>query len=134
MNGQVEIVDLFLSAKGRLARTPFLIASAGLIAAIVIYESIVGTTLHWLTGWIVYPAVFFCGVCVLSKRLHDRGHSGWLAGLILVAMVAAWPQPYGFFDFLFCLVIAWAVVELGLLGGEQGENRFGLNPLRPLAL
>jgi uncharacterized membrane protein YhaH (DUF805 family) len=130
MNGQVEFAQLFLSAKGRLSRTPFLVGSACLIAAVVLYESVVGVTLHWLTGWVVYPVVFFCGACVLSKRLHDRGHSGWLAGLILAALVAVWPQPYGFFDFLFSLVIFWAAVELGVLSGEQGENRFGTNPLR----
>ncbi len=130
MNGQVELGDLFLSAKGRLSRTPFLMSAAMLIAAVVIYESIVGVTLHWLTGWIVYPAVFFFGACILAKRLHDRGHSGWIAGLILTALVAVWPRPYGFFDFLFMLVVIWAVIELGVLKGEAGPNRFGENPLR----
>ena len=33
-------------------------------------------------------------------------------------------------DFLFARVIIWAVVELGVLGGEQGANRFGVNPAR----
>jgi uncharacterized membrane protein YhaH (DUF805 family) len=65
---------------------------------------------------------------VLSKRLHDRGRSGWWAMLILMAMIAVWPIPKSFTDFAFSLVIVWAVVELGVMGGEQGANRYGPNP------
>ena len=53
-----------------------------------------------------------------------------MAAVILTALVATWPVPIGFFDFLFMLVVIWAVVELGVMGGEQGANRFGPNPLR----
>ena len=132
MNGQVDWGSLFFSASGRLSRTPFLIAAAILFGIAVVYEAVVGdtVTLHWLTGWFVYPALFYCGACVLSKRLHDRGRSGWVAAVILTALVATWPVPIGFFDFLFMLVVIWAVVELGVMGGEPGANRFGPNPLR----
>ena len=124
---------LFFSAEGRLSRTPFLAAAALLVVLAAVYEAIVGVTLHWLTGWAVYPLLIYCGACVLSKRLHDRGRSGWWAALILVAMVATWPRPVGFFDFLFALVVVWAVVELGVMPGEAGANRYGPNPLRPAA-
>jgi uncharacterized membrane protein YhaH (DUF805 family) len=130
MNGQTDWSALFFSAEGRIARTPFLIATAALIASVAIYEAVVGVTLHWLTGWFVYPALIYAGACVLSKRLHDRGRSGWWAALILFAMVAVWPQPTGFFDFLFGLVLVWAAVELGVMAGEMGTNRYGANPLR----
>jgi uncharacterized membrane protein YhaH (DUF805 family) len=135
MNGQVDWGTLFFSASGRLSRTPFLIAAAILFGIAVVYEAAAGdkVTLHWLTGWFVYPALFYCGACVLSKRLHDRGRSGWIAAVILTALVATWPVPIGFFDFLFMLVVIWAVVELGVMGGEQGANRFGPNPLRAAA-
>ena len=125
MNGQTDWAALFFTANGRLGRTPFLVAAAILIAVSALYEAVVGVTLHWLTGWFAYPALIYCGACVLSKRLHDRGKSGWWAAAILVAVVAVWPQPVGFFDFLFGLVVIWAVVELGVLGGEMGANRFG---------
>ena len=88
--------------------------------------------LHLLTGVIVYPALFYCGACVLSKRLHDRGRSGWWAALVLVAVVAVWPRPESFFDFFFTLVLIWAGVELGAMPGEAGANRYGPNPLSPL--
>lgn len=132
MNSQTDLGALLLSADGRISRAPFLIAAATLLAVASVYEAIVGVTLHWLTGWFVYPALFYAGACVLSKRLHDRGKSGWWAALILFALIAVWPQPVGFFDFLFGVALVWAVVELGVMGSEMGANRFGPNPLRPL--
>jgi uncharacterized membrane protein YhaH (DUF805 family) len=70
---------------------------------------------------------------VLSKRLHDRGRSGWWSALIVFAVVAVWPRPDNFFDFIFALVLVWAGVELGAMPGEAGTNRYGPNPLRPAA-
>lgn len=125
--------ELFLSAQGRASRLPSLIAAAVLLGLAALYEALVGATLHWITGWVVYPALFYAGTCVLSKRLHDRGRSGWWAALILVSVVAVWPHPAGFLDFLFFLVLVWAFVELALMPGEQGANRYGVNPLAPLA-
>lgn len=130
MNGRIDWAELFLSSNGRLARTPFVVAAAALVVLILLYEAVVHTTLHWLTGWFVYPAVIYVGACLLSKRLHDRGRTGWWAAPIIVALIAIWPQPEGFFDFLFGLIVLWALVELGLMGGEQGSNRFG-PPARP---
>ena len=134
MSDRSEWAELFLSSNGRLSRTPFLIASAVLLGVAVLYEAIAGYTLHWLTGWLVYPALLFSGACVLSKRLHDRGRSGWWALLILVAVIAVWPQPEHFLDFMFSLVIAWAIIELGVMGGEQGANRYGANPLKAVSV
>ncbi len=134
MSERSEWAELFLSSNGRLARTPFLVAAAVLLGAAVLYEAIAGYTLHWLTGWVVYPALLFSGACVLSKRLHDRGRSGWWALLILVAVVAVWPQLEHFLDFLFSLVLVWAIVELGVMGGEQGANRYGVNPLKTVSI
>jgi uncharacterized membrane protein YhaH (DUF805 family) len=68
---------------------------------------------------------------VLSKRLHDRGRSGWWSALILSAVAAVWPHPSSFFDFFFVLVLIWAAVDLGVMTGEAGANRYGPNPLRP---
>lgn len=125
--------ELFLSAQGRAPRLPSLIAAAVLLGLAALYQALVGATLHWITGWVVYPALFYPGACVLSKRLHDRGRSGWWAALILVSVVAVWPHPAGFLDFLFFLVLVWAFVELAAMPGEQGANRYGVNPQAPFA-
>ncbi len=134
MNGRIDWAELFLSSTGRLARTPFLIVSAVLIGVAVLYEAIAGDVLRLLTGWLVYSALLYSGACVLSKRLHDRGRSGWWAALVLAAMVAVWPTPQHFLDFAFAIVLVWAIVELGVMGGEQGANRYGQPPLKAPAI
>ncbi|MDQ0462799.1 uncharacterized membrane protein YhaH (DUF805 family) [Caulobacter ginsengisoli] len=129
MQGQINWAELFFSSTGRLSRTPFVIAAAALIGSAALYELTVPSIPHWLTGWIVYPVLVYSGACLLSKRLHDRGRSGWLAAVVLLALIAVWPVPHDY-RVLFLLVVVWAVVELGLLSGEQGANRFGPNPGR----
>jgi uncharacterized membrane protein YhaH (DUF805 family) len=129
MNGQTDWSELFFSANGRAARVPSLIAAATLLILLVFYEAVAGATLHWITGWFVYPPLFYCGACVLSKRLHDRGRSGWWSALVLVSILAVWPRPDSFFDFIFTVVLVWAGVELGAMPGEAGANRYGPNPL-----
>ena len=131
MNDRAEWWDLVLSASGRTARGPFLIGSAVLLGFAVLYEAIAGITIHLLTGWLVYPPLLFFATCVLSKRLHDRGRSGWWAALILLSLVAIWPTPKHFLDFLFAAVVVWTIIELGAMPSEQGANRHGPNPLRP---
>ena len=134
-----DLIGILLNAMigaGMLAAPAKVFALAGdwsfaVLAAAAIYEASVGATLHWLTGWFIYPALIYCGACVLSKRLHDRGRSGWWAALVLFAIGAIWPQPNSFFDFPFTLVVIWAVTDLAIMPGETGTNRFGGNPLRP---
>ena len=134
MNGQIGFSELFLSANGQAPRLPSLIAAAALLGLAALYEALVeGLMPRLLTGWLVYPVLIYCGACVLSKRLHDRGRSGWWAALILLSIAACWPHPANFLDFAFFLVLLWAVVELAVMPGEPGANRYGANPLRPLA-
>ena len=131
MNSQADWTQLFFSSSGRLARTPFWIAAGVLIIILVVYESLADGAVGWITGWVVYPLLLFAAACVLSKRLHDRGKSGWWAALILFAVVMVWPEPRGVFDFIGLLVLLWAAVELAVLVGEDGANRYGANPLKP---
>lgn len=133
MSGQPGWTDLFWSAGGRLARGPFLAAAAALVILAAIYEAAVGPTLHWLTGWFAYPALLYCGACVLSKRLHDRGRSGWWSALVLFAVVAVWPLPHGFGSMVFTAILIWAAIELGAMHGEDGANRFGPSPAAGMA-
>ncbi|HVZ29098.1 MAG TPA: DUF805 domain-containing protein [Asticcacaulis sp.] len=125
MNSKIDWGQLFFSASGRTRPLPFSVAAGVLLLLLALYESVVKGGLQWLTGWIAYPALFYCGACVLSKRLHDRGRSGWWSAVILLAVVMVWPSPTGFFDFLAALVLLWAVVDLGVMPGERGDNRYG---------
>ena len=128
MNGGVtDWGELFWSAAGRASRGPFWVALVALFLASALYEA-VGGPLRLFTFWLVYPALLYSGACVLSKRLHDRGRSGWWAALLLLALIMVWPYPHGVPAVLALPVLVWGFVELGLLGGEQGANRFGPNP------
>jgi uncharacterized membrane protein YhaH (DUF805 family) len=127
--GLIDWRNLFLSPQGRCGRRQFWIGAACLFSALAVYEAISGSTLRFLTFWLVYPALLASASCVLSKRLHDRGRSGWWAALVLFAWVLAWPDDRGGRSIVALPVLIWAGVELGVMAGEQGENRFGPNPL-----
>ncbi|MHB8530011.1 MAG: DUF805 domain-containing protein [Caulobacteraceae bacterium] len=126
--GAIDWRELFASASGRASRAPFWIALALIFAIAVAYEAVAGPTLRLLTFWFIYPVLLASAACVLSKRLHDRGRSGWWAALILFVAAMNWPEPRGARAVLAFPVLAWALVELGLLAGEAGANRFGPNP------
>lgn len=125
MNAKIDWGHLFFSASGRTRPLPFCVGAGVLLLILALYESAVKGDLRWLTGLIVYGALIWSGVCVLSKRLHDRGRSGWWSAVILLAVVMVWPAPTGFFDFVAVLVLLWALVDLGLMPGERGDNRYG---------
>ena len=135
MNGKIDWTEQFFSADSRSGRLPFVLSAAVLIVLLSLYESVAATyaVLHWATGLFVYGLLIFTGACVLSKRLHDRGRSGWWAPLIMLAFILIWPYPKDFWDVIALLFLIWAFVELALMPGEQGANRFGPNPQRPQA-
>jgi uncharacterized membrane protein YhaH (DUF805 family) len=58
-----------------------------------------------LIGWV------FLAVSV--KRCHDRGRSGWFVLVPLIPVIGA----------------IWTIVELGMLAGTRGDNRYGPDPL-----
>ena len=130
MGGQVSLAEYLFSSAGRLGRVAFLLGAAGLLALGLVVRAVVPSDLQWL-GWLVDPPLLFCGCCITSKRLHDRGRTGWWAGVILGSLICVWVRPQGFFAFLSILVLVWAAVELGLIAGEPGANRFGPSPARP---
>ncbi len=135
MNGVlIDWRELFAAPAGRTPRPPFWIAAAALFILAAIYETVASPALKLLTFWFVYPLLLASGACVVSKRLHDRGRSGWWAALVLFAVVLMWPTPYGARAVIALPVIIWSIVELGLLPGEQGANRFGPGPSTPAAI
>jgi uncharacterized membrane protein YhaH (DUF805 family) len=127
--GPIDWRDLFASPAGRCSRARFWAAAAALLIVSAVYEAVAGPTMKLLTFWFVYPLLIAAGACVLSKRLHDRGRSGWWAAMVLLAIILIWRAPNGARILLALPVLIWSVVELGLLPGEQGANRFGPSPL-----
>jgi uncharacterized membrane protein YhaH (DUF805 family) len=126
---KIDWSELFFSVKGRTSQTPFLIAAASLLLTASLYESMVKGALQYMTILPVYGFLFYCGTCVLAKRLHDRGRSSWYAAFILPALLMVWPSPDGWLDMLGLLVLVWAGIDLSLMPGERGVNRYGSNPV-----
>jgi len=119
----------------------------------------VGVVLGWIPflGAVLSIALIWPNVAITVKRLHDMGHSGWLAvipwiaGFIgigaFIATVgiaaitngdnwdsndagAAWSiigPGFGIFAIV-CLVQLGFLLWIGLAEGQPGDNRFGPNP------
>lgn len=85
--------------------------------------------------------------CLSIKRFHDRGRSAIFAlvpmAVLLVKAVLDALQVTGiagsltWLDYLFfaaqIAIGLWFVIELGMLRGTNGDNRYGPDPLRPAA-
>ena len=127
----IDWKTLFISAEGRLARTHFWAAAAVLLGVWALYEAMTEGHPNWrlVTFWMIYPLLAFFAVCIISKRFHDRGRSGWFAAPVMVALIGAL-GPWRAIDLIFLGAMVWSIVELAVLTGEQGANRFGLNPVR----
>jgi len=129
MNGGViDWRELFWSAAGRIPRGAFLIGVGILFLISALYEALASPVIKVITFWFMYPALLWSAACVVSKRLHDRGRSGWWAALVLLAFALVWPNTHGVWTVLAVPVLIWSVVELAVLSGEQGANRFGPSP------
>jgi uncharacterized membrane protein YhaH (DUF805 family) len=83
---------------------------------------------------VVYIPMVISGFMVGIKRLHDRDKSGWwllvfyvlpgLLNMIGESLSAGWIFALASFA-----VSIWALIELGILRGTAGPNRFGPDPL-----
>ena len=114
-----------LSSTGRIGRIAFLAAGAVLLALAIAFRRLASPELHHWTAWLVDGAILFSTACLLSKRLHDRGRAGWWAFAPWIALLVVWPEPHGIVAGVGCTVLALAFVDLGLLPGQRGLNRFG---------
>ncbi len=67
----------------------------------------------WIIGGVMLVLGLWWSLAVAVKRCHDRGKSGWWVLVALIPII-------GFI---------WWLVDLGILEGEEGENRWGPNPV-----
>lgn len=114
-----------LSSTGRIGRLPFVAAGGALLALAEAFERLARPLLAgWVAG-LAYAAILFCLACLLSKRLHDRGRAGWWAFVPVIAVWIVWPAPHDGLSWIACAVLAAVMVDLGLMPGRAGRNRFG---------
>ena len=64
--------SVFFSSNGRMGPKDFWVAALILFCAWVVSH-----VLHVL-AFFAYLLITYCWICILSKRLHDAGRSGWL--------------------------------------------------------
>lgn len=149
-------MDLFLNFDGRIARGKWwlgvivLVVIGIVLSAVVLMifgAGMVGQVISLLvTLVLLYPII-----ALATKRLHDRGHDAmprvaifFGPGLLLTVM-----QTFGIgfrtevvagvamqtpgllgsiVGFVALVVGIWALIELGILRGNDGPNRFGPPP------
>lgn len=131
----MDFKNLFFSMEGRINRGKFWLGILILFIAQWVVMLIVGA----LTGtgmmmamdpnappdpaaimaamaplFIVMLIFLWPALCIYAKRWHDRNKSGWWTLIILVPIVGS----------------IWMIIELGLLKGTEGPNKYGPDPLQ----
>jgi uncharacterized membrane protein YhaH (DUF805 family) len=111
MGQQLDWAYMFATPEGRLERRRWWIGVAGLFVAWLVIRILFGT--DGLVALVLGIVLALAGLMLHIKRCHDRDKSGWWCLLLLIPFV-------GF---------VWAVIDLGILEGTHGPNRFGPDPL-----
>jgi len=114
---------LLTSFEGRINRAKFwagigIFIAIGIVAALI--DMVLGTTISTggggeigIVSTIVSLATIYFALALYAKRWHDRDKSGWWTLIAFVPIIGA----------------IWLIVELGILEGTRGPNRFGPDPL-----
>jgi uncharacterized membrane protein YhaH (DUF805 family) len=108
--------DLYFSSRGRLDRQRYWLVSLPLIGAQIVADMLIrseGEPGLLVLGALLCLAVVIPSSAITIKRLHDRGRSGWFLSITAIPVVG----------------VIWLAIEVGLLPGARGANRFGPDPL-----
>jgi uncharacterized membrane protein YhaH (DUF805 family) len=102
---------LFTSFEGRIGRGDWWKGFVGLLVLQFISWVLFGD--DGLIAFVASVLLLVAGIALHLKRLHDRGKSWpWLL-LLLIPVVG----------------LIWAIVDLGILEGDPGPNRYGPPPV-----
>ena len=102
---------LFTSFEGRISRQPFWIGFGTILAINLFMQAMIGH--GGLVQFVVAILLQIAAIAICVKRCHDRDKSGWWCLLLVIPWVGT----------------VWAIVDLGILEGSPGTNRFGPDPL-----
>jgi uncharacterized membrane protein YhaH (DUF805 family) len=140
----VDFKSLFTTLDGRINRAKFWVGAAGLLVIWMIVDGIFGSSVFGrILKFLLAIGLFYPAYAVTAKRFQDRNRPGQIAlyGLVpvLVAIVLGsfgltgdptGANALGWICTLIYLGVGlWFVIELGVLKGTPGPNRFGGDPL-----
>jgi uncharacterized membrane protein YhaH (DUF805 family) len=143
----VDLRYLFLSVYGRINRAKFWIGTIVLtainVAAVLLIVALFGISdLSVKLTVAVALVLAYPTYALMAKRFQDRDKPGWLAFFPLAAIygmnmletagiIHSEPEntTYVLMSLLVIGLSLWALVELGILRGTHGPNRFGPDPL-----
>ncbi|WP_029916642.1 DUF805 domain-containing protein [Caulobacter sp. UNC358MFTsu5.1] len=109
------------SFQGRLRRRDYWLLSLLLVAIAMVAYAVAAVMGVEVTGESAEATILQLGVSAVLiwpslavgvKRCHDRNQSGWWLLIEFVPLVGG----------------VWALINLGILDGTQGVNRFGKSP------
>jgi uncharacterized membrane protein YhaH (DUF805 family) len=139
--GHEHAIDVLFRFDGRISRSDYwlswllwLIAGAALFFASLL--------LGWLPYlviclWLIFALLAFNSIIAVGrKRLHDRGKTGWWLLLFYLGPIACHVTGQisdltNIFNAASLGLFAWAIVELGVLPGTVGPNKYGPDPRDP---
>ena len=108
--------DLYFSARGRMDRQRYWLVSLPLIGIQIVADMLIrseGEPGLLVLGALLCLVTGIAASVITIKRLHDRGRSGWFLSITAIPLLGA----------------IWVAIEVGLLPGVHGPNRFGPDPL-----
>lgn len=136
--------ELFFSYRGRINRAKYWIA-IGIYFAVSLGLGGLGMGLARTTGVnlavsviavVIYLSMTYSGFVVGIKRLHDRNKSGWwllvfylLPGVLSGMSMADVSGLGDVFSLISGALSIWTLIELGILRGTIGANRYGPDPI-----
>ena len=151
----MTLQKILFSFEGRIGRRTYWLATLALIVAVLVLtfapflldSEAAAVLMLALTSQLVWLLSLWPMLAVGAKRLHDRNRNGWwllVFWLLPFALfvggfsIALFDDPRtgrsGDFSTGVILVLAslppalWGIVELGILPGTMGPNRYGADP------
>ena len=140
----LDFRSLLLSFDGRINRAKFWLVAVSFLVVWMIIDAIFGFSIFGrLLKLLVASGFFYPAYAVTAKRFQDRDRPGQTALFGLVPMLVAValqafgmtgdpaaPNGLGWICRLIYLGVGlWFAIELGMLKGTPGPNRFGGDPL-----
>ncbi|CAN7500926.1 DUF805 domain-containing protein [Caulobacter sp. LjRoot300] len=117
----MTLAQKLFSFKGRIRRRDYwllsillgvLVVVAYIVAAVVGVDVASDSNASMILQVVVTLALLWPSLALGAKRCHDRDQSAWWLLIEFIPIIG------GF----------WALINLGILDGTQGRNRFGPSP------